>query len=66
MERLVNIADEVGQNPDGELLVRLGFVRVSKNILVARNLCRSARSVRTVLAMRLPPAAWNVVVVPGA
>jgi hypothetical protein len=39
MERLVDVADEVGQNPDGELLVRLGFVHVSKNVLVARNLC---------------------------
>jgi len=37
MEGLVDVADEVGQNPDGELLVRLGLARVSKNISVASN-----------------------------
>jgi hypothetical protein len=39
MKRLVDVGDEVSQNPDGELLASLGFVRVSKNISMALNLC---------------------------
>jgi len=66
MEWLMDVGDEVGQNPDGELLVSLGLVGIGKNISVTRNLCRGAPSIRTVLAVRLPPADWNVVVVPGA
>jgi hypothetical protein len=66
MEWLVDVANEVGQNPDGELLASLGLVRISKNISVTRNLCRGARSVRTVLAVGLFAADWNVVVVPCA
>jgi hypothetical protein len=66
MKRLVDVADEMGQNPDGELFVSLGFIRVSENISMARNLCRGARTVRTVLAVGLFAADWNVVVVPRA
>ena len=66
MEWLVDVADEVGQNPDGELLVRLGFLGVSKNVSVTRDLCRGAGSIRTVFAVGFLTADWNVVVVPFA
>ena len=66
MEWLMDVTDEVGQNPDGELLASLGLVRISENLAMARNLCRGAPSVRTVLAVGLSPAGWNVVVVPRA
>jgi hypothetical protein len=54
MEWLVDVADEVGQNPDGELFPSLGLMSVSKNVPMARDLCRGAPSIRTVLAVRLP------------